>query len=265
MVTMKVGTTITADYIGLAQKCLESLPRCGADAFCVAYGFRRTPGLIGKFPALDWYHLPAGQPGDSEGCVQYGAWTRAVPFDDDELVVMADADSVFQRPLDEDERAILESLGADQAGMTFNAGPEDTLGQEAERLRRIRPADPAEPDDILDLFYPGFARLPCYNGGLIAARMSLWRRSREAFEAAYSCYASLFHGINACQILINWLLQRGIPEASVVLLPQTMHTHAHYALPPDCRVTVDPITVSLGHRPVWFAHHFGFPPRKRKQ
>lgn len=260
---MKVGTAITASYIARARKCLLTLPSCGADPFVVTYGFHAPAALRAKCPGLTWYHLPAGQPGDCGGCVQYGAWTRAVPFAEDELVVLVDADSMFQRPIGDDEVEILQSIGRQQAGMNYNAGPDDTLRQEVARLAGIYADEPPDAEAILEFFYPGYGELPCYNGGFIAARMSAWYDLRDAFEIAWPCYTSLFRGINACQVLTNWLLQRGIPGSSVLVVPQTIHTHSHYPLPPDCRYEVDPQAVYCGDRLVWFAHHFGCSPAKR--
>jgi len=249
--TLRVGTCITENYLDRAASCLRSLPNCGADPFVVAYGFHPDERARQAFSGLQWHHLPAGQPADCDGCVQYGAWLDALPHDPGDVLVMADADAVFQRGLDPGELAMLESLGPDEVAVGPNAGEQDTLQREAARLRR----GSHEPmDQTLDGLYPGFSALPCYNVGFLAARASWWPRLRAAFVQAWPEFNRLFTHRARCQWLTCWLIHA--MGSTVKVLPYSIHAHGHFGLPPGCNRNEPGGNILFGDRPVFFAHHF---------
>jgi len=248
---LRIGTCITESYLGRAAPCLRSLPSCGLPPFVVTYGWRAPEATRRDFPGLDWFHLPAGQPADCNGCVQYGAWLDALPHHARDLLVMADSDAVFQRPLADDELQTLESLGDDEVALGPNADRKDTLLREAARLRRGA-RDPS--DQALDRLYPGFARVRCYNCGFIAARASWWHRLRAAFVEAWPAFDRLFSHRARCQWLTCWLIHA--MGSTVRRLPCSVHAHQHFGVPRGCRIDGRPPTVLCGGRPVFFAHHF---------
>jgi hypothetical protein len=72
--------------------------------------------------------------------------------------------------------------------------------------------------------------IPCYNGGVLAARPAAWRRLRVAYEARCHDFYRLTLHRSRCQWLINFCLREA--GLRVDVLPGEVHSHGHFRTPP---------------------------------
>jgi hypothetical protein len=175
--------------------------------------------------------------------IQWGAWLDALPeIDDAELCIMADADIVAQRDLTDTEAERFLAFNEQTIGLGDNAGPADTLADEAARIGLTQTEE-----------YPGdWATMPVYNCGIIVAKAGLFRRLRAAYDREAERYYRLTAHRSRCQWLICYLVGRlGL---RVDRLPATIHAHNHFGMPAGCSQANG--LVYCEGEPVAFAHHF---------
>lgn len=204
-----------------------------ADALARDYpGARVLPvgrGALAFAPPLD--HLQAG-----------GFLPALRPADDD-VIVFTDGDAYLQRPLTADERGMLADWPADVVGLAYNAGPDDTLATEGQRLRPQ--ADPAD---------RGFdTALPVYNLGVIVCRAAAYRRWHDAYATLRPRLEGLFKH-HAHQ---QWGLCAALPAAGLraAVLPPSVHIHGHYPPPPGVSVARERGRVTANGAVVLFRHY----------
>lgn len=189
---------------------------------CVGPGWEWVDGLLRDYRGVWFARLDRAQcatpvPLDH---VQSGDFLHVLEAPDDDVVVFTDGDAYLQRPLTADEAGWLADWPAGTVGVSWNAGPGDTLASEAARLRPVGDAYLAAGFDL---------GLPVYNLGVMVARVADWRRWHAAYAALFPRVAPLFDH-HARQ---QWGLCAAIPAAGLTptVLPYTTHLHGHYPTP----------------------------------
>lgn len=181
---------------------------------------------------------------------QDGRFLEAVPqVKDDDVVVLADADGVFQRDFSDAERATLAGLGHGVA-LGYNMHPGQKGEAEYQELRPLQSIEEAAAR--LDL--PAALLRGCwvYNTGLMAAKASTWRRVRRLFDLTVGAHGpGLFRLHSWPQYFLCLTLARhGIP---VTELGYETHSHGHFPL--TARHAVARRQLYHGGRLVLFAHN----------
>ena len=152
-------------------------------------------------------------------------------------------DAYLQRPLTADERGMLADWPADVVGLAYNAGPDDTLATEGQRLRSQ--ADPTA---------RGFdTALPVFNLGVIVCRAAAYRRWHDAYASLLPRLEGLFRH-HAHQ---QWGLCAALPAAGLraAVPPPSVHIHGHYPPPPGVSVARERGRVTANGAVVLFRHY----------
>lgn len=237
-----LGTSVTDDYLPKAEPFLRSLAKTRARRFCVCFGFWASPALRAAYPETHFAPMPRTCC-ENYGMIQWGAWLDALPhITDDELCIISDADMVIQREISDTEADRFDRYDGGTIGLGFNAGPDDTLANEAGRIGLT----------TTDL-YPGeWSQIPVYNDGVMVARAGLFRKLRSAYDREAESFYRLTSHRSRCQWLISYLVDRlGL---RVDRLPTTIHANNHFGLPAECSQANG--LVYCEGEPVAFAHHF---------
>lgn len=217
-------TTATPDYA--RPWIFSSLGMIGCRVVCLLDPADRRPLPIGV------ERHPYQTPGV---LYQDGRFLDAVPgVVDDDLVVLADADGVFQRDFSAEEVETLGGLGPMDFALGYNVRP----GQKgAEEYELLRPKQSLE-DMARSLDWAPFMMRGCwiYNTGLMAARAATWRRLRES-------YAEVFGSVNGGEFfrLHSWpqyflCLTFALHGFRVTELGYEVHSHGHFPLTPKHRI-----------------------------
>lgn len=156
---------------------------------------------------------------------------------DDDVVVFTDGDAYMQRPPTEAEQQMLEAWPAGVVGLSYNDGPEDTLGTEASRLK------PQGDLDDFDL------TLPIFNLGVIVARAGTYRRWLARYVAIQPQIDARFAHHARQQWGLCAVLER------VQVLPATFHAHGHYPAPPGVTLGRERGRITANGEVVLFRHH----------
>lgn len=196
----------------------------------------------------------AGSPGETES-LQHGGWLPYLPIDAADTVIFTDGDIFMQREFSPDEWAALENWPAQAMGVSYNAGPTQTLLHEA--LFKLRPK--VRPGDFLEHWGLNTLNGACFNVGVMVGK-------RATFDKLYTLYNERWDEIGQClahparqQWLIGFILiDRGF---DIHILPYTFHTHAHFALPDGTLVGrageayFDNQLILFWHVPMWARRH----------
>jgi hypothetical protein len=184
-------------------------------------------------------------------CVQHGAFLNTLVCDPDDIIIYTDGgDVVMQRDFSDDERALIVGLDNTTVLVGWNAGPDDTLDTERERLhprgRRSRLGAWKER-------YRDVLQLPVYNTGVIVA-------TARAYWLLFLRYMEMWDEVNALfdhyaniQWCISWALGTH-PLLRVQVLSQAIHTHGHYPLPAG--TSAEGETLYFEDRLVLFRHKY---------
>ncbi|MBI4601303.1 MAG: hypothetical protein HY721_05000 [Planctomycetes bacterium] len=246
-----LGTGASASYLPRIVPYLESIEANGegfeAYLVCVGCPEDAPPRVeLGRIqPVALARERARGEPGNS--CVQHGAFLEVIPGTERDVVVFTDGDMVLQRPASPAELEFLRTLGDGVVGVSYNAGPEDTLLSEAGRLLAQVPLE-ALTEGVLG----GRRQLPVYNTGVIVARRGTYRGLHEAYMARWEEVGGFFRHYARQQWLLSLVLGTG--GFRPVVLPYTFHLHGCYALPPGARFDREGYATYEGER-VLFRHH----------
>lgn len=197
-------------------------------------GMLRGARVVCLLSPHDARPLPRGAervPYDTPGVLhQDGRFLDAVPgLDEDDLVVLADADGVFQRDFSPAEMITLGDLRGGFA-LGYNARPGQRGAEEHEALGPRQPLEAT----ALALDLPAALLRGCwvYNTGFMAARVSAWRRLRRLYEQTVGGVdgGKLFRLHSWPQYFLAVTMTRhGMP---VTELGHETHSHAHLPLTP---------------------------------
>lgn len=161
---------------------------------------------------------------------QDGRFLAAVPdILDDDLVILADADGIFQRDFSEDE---LDTLADLQSGFAlgYNVRPGQQGAEEYERLRPNQ--DIKKAAEFLGMTLGTLKGTWIYNTGFMVARAHAWRKLRGWFKATFSegDGANLFRLPSWPQFFICMVLSS--MSTPITELGYETHSHGHCPLTP---------------------------------
>lgn len=175
---------------------------------------------------------------------------------DTDLIIFTDGDALLQRPFTDEEMTKLKEWPARTVGLSYNAGPDDTLGAEATRLGTAHlPQDEKEAARkrvLTDALARGFdLDLPVYNLGVIVCRA----KDYQLWHAAYINQLPCLQGLFTHHAHQQWGLCAALKGAGlkVEVLPYSFHLHGHYPTPEGTGREKGRIT--YGGQPVAFRHH----------
>ncbi len=164
---------------------------------------------------------------------QDGRFLDAVPdVHDDDLVVLADADGVFQRDFSAAERETLADLGGGVAlGYNVRGGQ-----QGEEEYGRLGPLQSiSEAAVMLELHESLLRGAWVYNTGFMAARARTWQRIRTLFVKTFRCGGAPLFRLPAWPQYFLCLLF-AIHGLAVTELDYSTHSHGHCPLTPRHRI-----------------------------
>lgn len=226
--TVYLVTSSDARYWQAARPYYESLARELNDTIyplIFAVGCAPPPWLCGELelPAQSISHA-ANAGASALASISHGSFLPFLPTRNPaDVIIFTDSDMMLQRPLHVDEMRLFQRLPAGAVCGAWNAGPGDTLADEARRLRPTRGREAIERD------FPGFGPIPCYNGGLLIARRPAWERLRREYMARWQQAAETFNHPSWIQWLINYAIHAAGLER--ITLTPDWHCHFHYGVP----------------------------------
>lgn len=178
-------------------------------------------------------------------CIQQGCHLDVIGAADDDVIVFTDGDVRMQREPTADEIAWMRAIPKDTIVVGWNAGPGDTLRDEASRIALAHPAR--------DSFMPLLHR-KVYNVGVIVTRAATYRRIYDRYMQLWPHYAPHTPHYAANQFLMCAVIaEQGL---HVWELPQSVHTHGCFGLPEG--VTEDEAgQLWADGNLVLFRHHWG--------
>lgn len=147
----------------------------------------------------------------------------------DDVVVLVDADAVFQRGLNSKEMSVLETVG-NSIAMGYNLKPNQRGADEYNLLRPKKSI--AEVAKLSGLSADALFNAPIYNTGFIASTLAAWNRLRRITGPVLDR-----PGLKECFGIWSWpqylicalLYQHDIP---ITPLDYTWHSHGHFGLQP---------------------------------
>ncbi len=236
---MRIVTVITENYLSRAAGFLDSAARitvCPVEVVCIGFD-----GPIASYPYLRWRRMER-HPSMSHGMLQHGRALDAIPdLGADETVVQVDADIEVQRDLTDAEVVALNCMDERDFLIGPNAGPNDTLGNEAWRIGMD--GRPFAGDEH-------WKGRPVFNCGAMAAKPAAWRSLRDLYERHFTEMVQRSRHRCRCQWLQSWCLSRlGL---WVQEMPRSMHAHGHFGVPDG--VDFRDGRAMAGDEPVLFRH-----------
>ena len=191
------------------------------------------------------------EPGQNEGAppqseaIQHGSFLKVLESKVTEVLVCTDGDFVMQRPLDDDEKALL-SLKHGEVVTSWNGGPDETLVTEAGRLGMKVTYEKLAEDwgEIVK-------SKPIYNVGFIGLTRKTWKQVYELYMANWDRVGEYFSHPARQQWLISWALAD--LELKVKVAPWSLHAHGHFGPKPgmvrggDGRIYVDGKLAAFRH------------------
>ncbi len=181
---------------------------------------------------------------------QDGRFLDAVPdVRDDDVVVLADADGVFQRDFSHAELDTLADL-TDGVALGYNVRPGQQGCSEYDRLGPLQPIEEAAA--VLNLLEALLRGAWVYNTGFMAARARTWHRIRSLFALTFRCGGAALFRLPAWPqyFLCVLFALHGIP---VTELDYSVHSHGHCPLTPRHRI--DKRCLWYAGERVLFAHN----------
>ncbi len=199
-----------------------------------------------ELDSIEAIPLPAAQAVGHAGnqCVQQGCFLDVLSAADDDVIVFTDGDVCMQREPCESELAWMRAIPADTIALAWNAGPHDTLADEATRIG-LTPAGRR-------LFAPLLHRA-VYNVGVVVCRAATYR-------AIYARYMELWDAVSphtSHYAANQFLLCACVAELGLLVweMHPTMHAHGCFGLPAWAEETDDGGLIVDGV-PVLFRHHW---------
>lgn len=186
--------------------------------------------------------LARGHTGNS--CIQQGCFLDVLGADDSDVIVFTDGDIRMQRPPGADELAWMRAIPQWTVAVGWNAGPNDTLHDEASRI--------ALDGEGRNLFR-SWPHRKVYNVGVIVCRAATYRAVYDRYMAHWPTYSPHTPHYAANQFLMCVVIaQLGL---RVWEMPQSVHTHGCFGLPAGVDEEEDGTLWADGVK-VLFRHHW---------
>lgn len=157
-------------------------------------------------------------------CIQHGEFINhryIQSLSEDTIVLFTDGDIIMQRPFSDNELDML-NLDNNQFLVGYNESENDTLLAESFRLNKISNIY----DNLLKI--DNWHNIPCYNTGVIAAKLSSWKKLFSIYTDKWNFIDNTFDHYAKQQWLICLILYEYF---NVKIMPYSFHTHGHYKLP----------------------------------
>lgn len=206
-----------------------------ADFPCFHVGVGYQPGhdYGGVYPAMITREQNAGAPPETE-CIQHGSFLAALPpGDDTEVIIYTDGDFIMQRPLNQEERELLD-LPPGVVAVGYNGGEGETLLHEYGRL------SPLVDLPRMNLVWGEWQERPIFNVGCVAMTRGTWRELHRMYGYSWGGVSDCFRHQARQQWLISWLISE---YYQVVIMPWSLHAHGHFGLKPGMEVRGDGVYV----------------------
>lgn len=178
-------------------------------------------------------------------CIQQGCHLDVIGAADDDVIVFTDGDVRMQREPAANELAWMRAIPPDTIAVGWNAGPGDTLRDEASRIALASPARES---------FMSILHRKVYNVGVIVTRAATYRRIYDRYMELWPHFAPHTPHYAANQFLMCAVIaEQGL---HVWELPQSVHTHGCFGLPKGITED-DQGQLWAGEGLVLFRHHWG--------
>lgn len=177
-------------------------------------------------------------------CVQQGCFLEVLGASDDDVIVFTDGDIRMQRPPSNAELAWLHALPDRTIALGWNAGPDDTLANEAHRLALA--SEGYAP-------FEAYRHRRIYNWGVAITRVATYRAIYRRYLELWPSYAPHTTHYAATQLLLcAAVYQLGL---HIWELPYSVHAHGVFGGPlPGVEAQGDMLFVD--GMPALFRHHW---------
>lgn len=220
-----IATGADSRYLDKIKPYLESVNSNFNDTKLLFYTGEENlkTNLINNFELL-FYPSTAFVCKNKINCLQHGEFVlhpNIHNLPDETIVLFTDGDIIMQRPLEKDEKDLLD-LPDDTFLAGFNSSPSDNLALEVTKLGKL--------NSIYDEYFKKeeWGKIPCYNTGVLAAKLSSWKKMFKIFSENWNKVDSMFWHYAKQQWLICYILHYYF---KVKIMPYSFHTHGHYKLP----------------------------------
>lgn len=165
-------------------------------------------------------------------CIQHGEFVNnkyISELSDDDIILFTDGDIIMQREMNQDELKLLE-LNDNEFFVGYNESKNDNLLAESNRLNKI--------SSIYDSYlgYEEWDKIPCYNTGVLAGKISSWKKLFQLYTRKWNFVDQTFIHYAKQQWLICMILYHNF---NVKIMPYSFHTHGHYPLPSGTHIDND--------------------------
>jgi hypothetical protein len=164
---------------------------------------------------------------NSNKCVQHGDFLNSEEFnsmtDENDIIIFTDGDIILQRNLTEDEISYYYSFKDGDVYVGYNASPNDTLHDEANRLNKT------------GLFSSkikknSWNKIKVYNTGVLAMNKRSWKHLLVMYNELYPSVEPMFKHYAKQQWLISYILGTDT-FFNVTEMGYDIHNHKHYPSP----------------------------------
>ena len=178
-------------------------------------------------------------------CVQQGCFLEVLGATDDDVIIFTDGDVRLQRPLSEAELAWMSALPTDTIAVGWNAGPDDTLAHEAQRLS-LAP----EGREL----YAAYLARRIYNFGVAITRAGTYKKLYARYLELWPAYQPHTTHYAATQFLLCVAVyQLGL---RIWELPVSVHAHGVFGGPAAGLVEGGDGSLWAGDTLALFRHHW---------
>jgi hypothetical protein len=165
---------------------------------------------------------------------------------DNDIIIFSDGDVIIQRDINESEIKLLETFKDNDIGCNMNNFKARSLESDYNLLQPLVP--------YLEIkkgfgFIHNFKEFIGYNTGLLIGKPMAWKYLRKSYKRYYHYIEKTCLHYAKQQLLINIITQS---EMKTIEIPQTIHTHGHFGLPPFARY--DNGLLKVGDELVLFRH-----------
>jgi cephalosporin hydroxylase len=161
-------------------------------------------------------------------CLQHGEFLKSNYFNslkNEDIICFTDGDMILQRPLDNVEISLIESLKNGDVLVQFNAGMKDSLLDEYYRLAPRIEHNFFEQNFQCELF-----KISCYNTGVIICNLKTWNFIQEKYSEYFPKIKDIFRHYAKQQWILSYIINKYL---NPIVMDYSMHTHYLHGRIPD--------------------------------
>lgn len=243
---IRISLSADEKYCKVLTHCLTNLSlyaNADVELDFISVGFDGSD-FIKKYPRFNHFNLNPDQVRfkNQHNSPQYGDFIEAYPQsikDRNDVVIFIDGDCIIQRPLNTQEIDKLNNYKDGDFGVNYNAGPRDSLFEEAIRLTPV-----IDGLALSRLWWPDGVVPSCFNTGVAVANINTWKSMADEFGKHWEKEKKCFIRPSA-QWLMSWILMK-VPDFNLDIIPLTFHTHGHFGLFPGITTDEEGLTSYKG-------------------